>query len=83
MLIWQTAIYTAGAQNRIFKKHGNTIKKNPGGKIGKSSRKLIQKNLEKESMDVKNLNLSESFTIDLLEVFNNKGGLNNGRKRKY
>ena len=26
-------------------------------------------------MDVKNLNLSESFTIDLLEVFNSKGGL--------
>ena len=65
MLIWQTAIYTAGAQNRIFKKHGNTIKKNPGGKIGKSSRKLIQKNLEKESMAVKNLTLFEIFTIDL------------------
>ena len=34
-------------------------------------------------MAVKNLTLSEIFTIDLLEVFNNKGGLNNGRKRKH
>ena len=34
-------------------------------------------------MAVKNLTLSAIFTIDLLEVFNSKKGLNYERKRKH